>query len=505
MKFKWMKNQTSLTIADSSVDSLEDLVFFPNLIHLTLGEYGTNIPQITTLEGIQNCTKLKNLEIIYGPDKDYSAVSELANLERFSRFTGTDYNNTIDALKNCNKLKTFIFKNGYISDMSRIEELGNLETLDLAMNSIKEIKGLENCTNLTTLNLSQNKISKIENLENLANLRDFDLSKNEIIDILELDKNDKLVNLNLLNNPNIKANRSEYTKEENLRLDKIQEILTVRNGTINVNVAQLKLFNGYKSINLSSQNLTTLECLEGQTELTTLNINNNLITLSDEKTQNILKNMQKLTKLTISYNPIETLEPINELKKLNFLDVIGTTNKLNLAEIEDIISQIIMQGLKNEDINTILNCNPSKVSRLSIQNSKFNKLPDLSGFSNLNTLIILNCKGADLSIIPNLNNLNTLGLSGMDLSGKIPDFTKLTKLTNLDLSNNYLNSNDIAKLAPLKNNKNLKLDLRNNSIIDATVLLEFDPSCRILLAGNVNLSEKSKTELTKRFKDNVTF
>ena len=28
MKFKWMKNQTSLTIADSSVDSLEDLVFF---------------------------------------------------------------------------------------------------------------------------------------------------------------------------------------------------------------------------------------------------------------------------------------------------------------------------------------------------------------------------------------------------------------------------------------------------------------------------------------------
>ena len=49
MKFKWMKNQTSLTIADTSVDSLEDLVFFPNLTTLTLGDYSRNSPNITTL------------------------------------------------------------------------------------------------------------------------------------------------------------------------------------------------------------------------------------------------------------------------------------------------------------------------------------------------------------------------------------------------------------------------------------------------------------------------
>ena len=56
MKFKWMKEQTSLTIADSSVDSLQDLVFFPNLTSLTLGEYGNNIPPITTMDGVENCT-----------------------------------------------------------------------------------------------------------------------------------------------------------------------------------------------------------------------------------------------------------------------------------------------------------------------------------------------------------------------------------------------------------------------------------------------------------------
>ena len=34
MKFKWMKNRTELVIADSTVDSLQDLVFFPNLTSL---------------------------------------------------------------------------------------------------------------------------------------------------------------------------------------------------------------------------------------------------------------------------------------------------------------------------------------------------------------------------------------------------------------------------------------------------------------------------------------
>ena len=508
IEFQWMKNQTSLTITDTEVDSLEDLVFFPNLINLTLGEYGTNIPQITTLEGIQNCTKLESLSIIYGPDKDYSAVSKLSNLKIFSRFGGTDtdYNNAIDGLKDCNNLKNVTFRNCFImSGMSRIGELGNLEELNLSINSITKIEGLEKCTNLRTLNLDNNKISKIENLENLLNLESIDLSNNQITDILELDKNNNLVYLSLLGNPNIKANRSEYNSEENLRLDKIQEIITVRNGVINVNVEQLKLFNGYKKLTLSSQNLTTLECLEGQTELTAIDLRNNKITLADEKSQNILKSMQKLNSLTISNNPLETLKPINELKKIGFLDIGNITNKLNLAEIEDIISQITIQGVKNEDINTILNCNASKVTKLTMVNSRFDKLPDLSRFTNLNSLSITSGAVTDVSIVENLSNLTTLVLNGINLNGKLPNFTKLTKLTKLSLTNNYLNSSDIENLKVLKNNNNLTLDLRNNSIIDASSLLEFNTTTKILLNGNINLSKESKEALKEKFGNNVSF
>ena len=87
MKFKWMKNQTSLTIADTSVDSLEDLVFFPNLESLTLGETGNkNIPPITSMDGVENSTKLTSLTIYNGPDKDYTAISSLQNLLVFRRW-----------------------------------------------------------------------------------------------------------------------------------------------------------------------------------------------------------------------------------------------------------------------------------------------------------------------------------------------------------------------------------------------------------------------------------
>ena len=82
-----MKNQTSLTIADTSVDSLEDLVFFPNLESLTLGETGNkNIPPITSMDGVENCTKLTSLTIYNGPDKDYTAISSLQNLLVFRRW-----------------------------------------------------------------------------------------------------------------------------------------------------------------------------------------------------------------------------------------------------------------------------------------------------------------------------------------------------------------------------------------------------------------------------------
>ncbi len=59
-------------------------------------------------------------------------------------------------------------------------------------------------------------------------------------------------------------------------------------------------------------------------------------------------------------------------------------------------------------------------------------------------------------------------------------------------------------LKGLKNNTNLKLDLRNNVIIDATALLELNQNTKIDLRGNANLSQESKDKLKARFRNNVT-
>ena len=85
------------------------------------------------------------------------------------------------------------------------------------------------------------------------------------------------------------------------------------------------------------------------------------------------------------------------------------------------------------------------------------------------------------------------------------DFSKLTKLTNINLSKNSLWSEDLQNLIVLKNNKNLIIDLRNNSIIDASALLELNSSTKIYLTGNINLTQESKTKLKEKFGNNVTY
>ena len=506
MKFKWMKNQTSLTIADTSVDSLQDLVFFPNLETLTLGEYGDNIPPITTMDGVENCTKLTRLTIIYGPDKDYSAISKLNNLEVFNRFAGNDYNRIIDALKHCKNLQDLAITNQAIADMSRIMELANLKKLGLSLNNISKIKDLENMSNLEELNLGNNKITKIEGLESLKNLKSLNLINNQIIDITPLSANTKLMTLNLKTNPQIDGNRSNYTGEKLEALNKIGEILD-RGGTINLDVDKLGLFTNYKVLDLSGQKLETLEPLEDLTQLTTLNLNDNKLTLEDEKSQGILGSMKNLTNLTLSNNQITNIKAINNLSNLKILYLSGNNNNVNLVEIEDIISNLDLLTVSTESLKTIVNCDINKITKLMLpSNSSLTEIPDLSKFKKLTTLSLSSSSNIkDLNTISTITSLKILNLNQTNLHGRMIDFSKLANLTNLSLKGNILWSEDLENLKALKNNTNLTIDLSNNSIIDATALLELNPNTKIDLRNNINLSQESKDKLKAHFGNNVTF
>ena len=506
MKFKWMKEQTSLTIADSSVDSLQDLVFFPNLISLTLGEYGNNIPPITTMNGIENCTKLQSLSIINGPDKDYSAVSLLSNLTSFIRRGGNDYDDIIKYLKNCRNLRELTIGGQKITDMSNISECKYLVRLNLINNQISKIKGLESMINLEFLGLNDNYITKIEGLENLTNLKILYLDNNNVEDITPLSINSSsLTYLSLLNNQQIDGNKNNYTGERLEALNKIGEILD-RGGIINIDVDKLGLFTNYRKLNLNLQNLSTLEPLEGLTQLVELHLTNNQITLEDIKSQEILKSMTNLQSLNLTNNNITNITAINSLKNLRNLYIGGVNNKINLKEIEDIISNLNLLNVSTESLKTINNCDSNKITKLNLIASSLTELPDLSRFVKLKTLSLQqNPNISNFETISQITSLESLSLVANNLHGRMIDFSRLTNLTNLNLSGNTLWSEDLENLKALKNNNNLTIDLSNNSIIDATALLELNPNTKINLSGNINLSADSKDKLKAHFGNNVTF
>ena len=481
LKFKWMKNQKSLKINDASITNLYDLVFFPNLTNLEI-----NGLTLKNLDGIENC---KNLEVIYFYSivDDLSKVEYLKNLNTIYITNLQNFDNAIDSLKGLEKLKSLNMSgNITVKSMKRIEELNNsLVGITLSNVGIEKIEGLKKFTNLKSINLTTNNIKDITPIADIASINN-------------------ITGLYLDGNKNISGNRSDYTKKELEKINKIGEILD-RDGEIILGVEQFGLFTNYKNVKLSYKGLTSLEMFEGMTNLNKLDLGGNYITLEDEKSQNILKSMKNLKSLNLFQNrKLANIKPINELSSLTNLNL-SSTGTFNLADIEDILSNVSL-SVDNSTFQTIVNCDANKITSLKMSWAPIQDIPDMSNLTKLKYLQIGNSSSINsFDTIAKLESLEVLILNSDSLHNKMFDFSRLTNLNNLSLEGNSLWSEDLNKLKSLKNNKNLNLNLSNNSIIDATALLELDASTRINLKNNVNLNEDSKNKLKAKFNANVTF
>ena len=505
MKFKWMKNQTNLTITDPNVDSLQDLVFFPNLINLKLGTTEQNAPNITSMKGIENCNKLKYLEIWYGPNKDYSAVSSLQNLGNVVKRGGSDIENMVENIKKCNNLKSVDIANAKINNINRISELTTITSLNLSHCGLNNLEGIKEMIKLEYIAVSDNNITDIKGIENLKMLKGFSAYNNKISDITPLGENDKLMSLDLRGNKEIDGDRNNYTGKRLEYLNKIGEILD-RGGTIYLDTSKLKLFTNYKKLDLSLQEIKTLEALEGMTQINHLNLQHNAITLEDEKSKEIIKNMKELKYLDLSYNKVTNVVEINELTNLRELLLAGEENKVDLKQIEDIISNLNKLTVSNESLKTITNCDVNKINRLNLQYAYVTELPDLSKFTKLSSLSLQgNTAIKNINIISQISSLESLNLSYCNMHNKMINFSNFNNLRSLNLSYNTLWTEDLENLKALRNNTNLTINLDNNSIIDATALLELNSNTKISLRNNINLSQESKDKLKAKFGSNVTF
>lgn len=525
MSFKWTKNLKALELIGHQITSLEDLVFFPNLTVLTL-----NSVKLNNLKGIENCKKLNQLSAYTTDIKDFSSISSLSEITNIAIFFGNNnVKNLISSIKNYKNLNTFTMnsvKGDY--DYNIIKDLPvSLKRLEIQNSGelIKNIDGIQKLINLTYLNLNDNKITSIDKLKYLTNLKELYLKNNKIVDITPLSENIYLIKLDLKGNLEIDGNRNNYSVEQIKALDKISEILD-REGVIYLDSDKLGLFTNYKSLDLSNQNLATLDVLKGMTELTSLNISNNQLTLEDETSKNVLKEMKKLEYLNLNNNNITNITEIRDMSnlkelylnanKITDISVINNLknlkrlflmeNSVNLVQIEDIISNLTDFKISTESLKTIVNCDVNKITKLNIPYSAITMLPDLSKLSQLTQLDISNNPSiSNIEEVSKISSLQILSLKNNNLHKKMINFSRLTNLTSLDLSNNSLWSEDLENLKDLKTIQNLTINLNNNVITDATTLLELNENTNIHLSNNVNLSQDSKNKLKARFGNKVNF
>lgn len=479
MKFKWMKNQTSLTLQSLDIDTLEDLVFFPNLQSLSL----TYCDKLTDISEITSCPNLTLISFSgCSHIEDFSPISKLAKLNdlRIYNCNVKDYSKLFSWLNNEKMIRIVLLNCGETYDLDGIEKMVNLQELHATQLNIKDVS----------------KIAKLSNLERL------ELQNNNITNFLELYKLEKLNFLGLRGNKKINGNSDEYTEEDLKKLNKISQILD-NDGTIDMDVQNLGLFKNYKNLNLSNQKLTDLSSLKGMTQLKTLNIKNNKLTFTDEDKQ-IIKDMNQLVMLDMQVNDVEDISFLNECKSLKYLRITGN-DKIDLKQIEDIISNLNNIRISQAQLDTLVNCDASKITKLVLDYSNITSIPDLSRYTKLTT-ISLNSSStiSDFSNILTAPSLENVTLIACDMHNKMVDFSQLSNLKQLTLNNNYLSTSDLEVLKNL-NNRTMQIGLTNSSIIDATKLLDLNANSKIYLTNNVNLSQDSKTKLKEKFGNNVRY
>ena len=130
------------------------------------------VPQtkpITSLDGIEYFSSLKELEVGDSTVKDISALSTLTELESIS-FTNSMIEEIPD-LSACKKLKKVEFIDDFISDISPLADIQSLETVMLINDQVRSIAPLKDNHTIKSLTLTKTCISDWESISDNEDLK----------------------------------------------------------------------------------------------------------------------------------------------------------------------------------------------------------------------------------------------------------------------------------------------------------------------------------------------
>lgn len=326
------------------------------------------------------------LEVVGVGSGDLTIFNKTTETEIYSTRFNVYNSIVVTAIKEELKALNYITSN---SETLTPELLSKVETLDLdgqLINNISDVVSIKTLTGLKQLNIANNDIEDSSFLSTLLDLEELNISNNLISSIASISYLTNLVKLDVSFN-NI-DNISDFTY-----LSRLQEL------------------------NIGSNDITNIRSLSALYDLTALDMSYNAIS-SD--TIDAISGLSELVSLNVAYTSISstTIQSLSYIGKITSLDLSGLT-----ASISDYT-------------NKLLNVEELSLNDCSLSS---NDIVALGLFKNLETL---NVEGNSfmysdvvklvdsLSTYNNIQNLNI----GRNLFSDIPDFSSLTKLKALNLS-----------------------------------------------------------------------
>ena len=414
------------------------------------------ILDIAEIEGLENLTHLKNLNL------EYNQINKITGLEDFGDLVrlhlGHNQIEKISGLEHLTKLEELDLSYNRIREITRLAHLENLQKLNLSFNKITEIKGLERLTNLKILPLNRNAIKYIKGLETLTQLEQLHFDSNEIKEIKGLDTLSNLWSLSFANNEieEIKGvDTLSKLKILVLKGNKIKEIQGLDN------MVELQ------TLDLNYNRIEEIKGLEALTRLFRLSFYGNPIRDEEEFL------IGKATGFVVSYCQrkkrnffLDSIQEKIEQEKIDFVVFRGRKypvdeNRLDLsnAEITDIneikglekltnLSELNLENNRIKEIKGLQDLTILKTLKLGK-----NRIEEPKGLDNFKTLQILDLREnliKEIKGLWNLNNLNELNV-GRNKIIQIKGLERLHKLTMLEFS-----FNKVREIKGLENLTNLE-------------------------------------------------
>ena len=119
---------------------------------------------------------------------DFSKIKNLKDttLQNFSLYGNTGLDkyqlDSIEGIEEITSLKNINIDWTTLTSMPNLSNLTNLETIKITNSSIKDLTPIANCTNIKEINFNNNNISNVKTLENMSNLTTLRLENNSLFD-----------------------------------------------------------------------------------------------------------------------------------------------------------------------------------------------------------------------------------------------------------------------------------------------------------------------------------